>query len=185
MRKPGTEVPGYDEVYRNESRKGRHCEALRRYPMVDLELQANESRARHYGIDTDMAVYLRNWSDWLVCRPMSRMTGAPTSAGIFSLGYWAQQRGTEWYLVLPFYFGQAENLATTIVPQVDVAPVLRAYTVIKDSRHRELVLAALQRRQALDYERDSTLGSLFSPIRDLASHAAGRLGLPDSFPLLC
>lgn len=153
--------------------------------MIDWERRANESRARHYGIDPGLAAYLRNWSDWLTCKPMSLMAGAPSSAGIFSLGWWAQQRGTSWYLVVPFYFAQADDLASVIVPHVNVTPILRAYTVIEDTGHRELVLAALQRRQRADQERDMALGSLFSPIRDLASHDANNIHLPDSFPLLC
>jgi hypothetical protein len=153
--------------------------------MIDWERQAIESKARHYGIGPDLAAHLRNWSDWATCKPLSRMIAAPGSGGIYQLGYWAQQRGTSWYLVLPFYFGQAEDLASVIVPHVNVAPLLRAYTVIENSTHRELLLAALHERQKLDFERDSALGSPFSPIRDLALHADGRIQLPDSFPLLC
>ena len=147
--------------------------------MIDLERLQNESKARHYGIEPALAAYLSNWSDWLVCRPMSRLPGAPSSGGIFALGVCVEMRDTSTYLVLPFYFGDGHNLASVTVPQVDVEPLYRAYAVIEDEEQRRILVAAL--RQASDRERDS-IGSFLPITRCLVSRAGGRVQLPDSFP---
>jgi len=80
---------------------------------------------------------------------------------------------------MPFYYGEAHNLASVTVPQVDCDPVLRAYAVIEDEEQRRILLAAL--RKTFERERDS-IPEAFLPIRCLASHAGGRVQLPDSFP---
>jgi len=142
--------------------------------MIDLSRVQDEPKARHYGIDPNLAAYLRNWSDWLVCRPMSNLPSAPNSGGIFALGIWAELRGTLSYLVMPFYYGEAQNLASVTVPQVDCEPVLRAYAVIEDEEQRRILLAALRKTS----ERERGLNP-----RSLSAHSMPRFACRGRSPV--
>ena len=134
---------------------------------TNLELLMDESMARHYDVEISVGSYFRNWTDWILCKPMSKLPSAPDKPGIFALGRWVMPPAGSGYLVLPFYFEQADDdLSSVIAPMVKLQRIFCAYNIIENREHRQTLLAALRKRQKLNADVDSAIGIVFPPVQD-------------------
>ena len=113
-----------------------------------------ESRARHFGVDIDLAERLGHWSDWLLSPSTASELGGPRVSGIVAFGRSTLPHdGVE--VVEETRYVESENLAFVIIPPTDERCRYVKFLAVEDARHRQGLMAALNRRLVFDRRRSS------------------------------